>query len=420
MTQLTHAGARPMVAAPPASGRLDPEVLCAGGAVPEWVMIIRTGTWLGHPTVPQVVAPAHLTAALDYFERHYAAHGAELVVDYHHASMVAPQAGARAPAAGWIRAIELRNNGTELWGRVLWTTEAAGAIARREYRYLSPVLRFNAPDRVSGAPVLMSVGSVALTNTPFLTELESLNEARGQAGSPNLSAGGEPMTLLETLAQALEKEPEQVASELGLTGAGGADGPGGANGPEDKDVANALMDIATKVKELEATLAARPAAPEYVCNALGIATGSDELAVKAAILRLKSPALSAIKDRLGLRGQATEAEVLNAIGALMETRRKTESEQLVDEAVTAGRVPPAQRGFYLQAALNDLEVARQVINNLPVLTSAPQERRLQAALHDGGFRSLDRGEESVCRQLGLSPQAFLRAAAGDGGCPLYH
>ena len=112
------------------------------GEVPPWVMIARTGRWEGHPSGPELITPDHLAAALDYYRRHHLAHGTDLPVDYHHASVFAAQGRVdRAPAAGWIRSMELRANGTELWGSVLWTAEAARDIAAGKVRYLSPVLR---------------------------------------------------------------------------------------------------------------------------------------------------------------------------------------------------------------------------------------------------------------------------------------
>jgi phage I-like protein len=157
------------------------------GEVPEWVMIARTGRWMGHPQGPEVITPAHLESALDAFNRDYAANGADLVIDYHHASAVVPMGAERAPAAGWIRQLELRNSGAEIWGRVMWTAEAARAIAAREFRYLSPVVRLGAPDRVSAQPVPMQIHSVALTNTPFMTELQALN-SQPTAGSGQRTA----------------------------------------------------------------------------------------------------------------------------------------------------------------------------------------------------------------------------------------
>ena len=70
--------------------------LPAGRGAPEWVMVGRTGVWLGHPEHPEVVTPQMLQSAHDYFQRHHAAHGADLVVDYHHASVAVPSGAERA------------------------------------------------------------------------------------------------------------------------------------------------------------------------------------------------------------------------------------------------------------------------------------------------------------------------------------
>ena len=344
------------------------------GQVPEWVMLARTGAWLGHPAAREIVEPCHLASALDYFDRHYAAHGTDLVIDYHHASMAVPLA--KAPAAGWVRQMELRGYGTELWGRVLWTTEAAGSIARREYRYLSPVFRFDRPDRLTGEPVPLQIHSVALTNTPFLTELESLNEAA--AGGPAAaegprpggedeptSEGGMDMPILDSLAAALQAEPADLAARLGLQ----------ANA-EDRQVAEALM-----------------------ANAVDTATAAAD---RAALMPLRAAA-AALRGKLGLAEDAPEQDVLNAVDALAAAGRRTEAEELVEGAVRAGRVPPAHRDFYLREALRDLRAARDVINSLPVLT-APQPMPPQRPVG-----ALTDGEEAVRRQLGLTAEQMLAA-----------
>lgn len=375
----------------------------AGAEAPAWAMLVRTGTWLGHPTVPEVVTPERLRSAADYFARHYAAHGVDLVIDYHHASVLAPRQGTRAPAAGWVTGMELRAGDTELWGCVTWTTEAANALARREYRYLSPVLRFDAPDRVTGEAVPMAVHSVALTNTPFLTELPGLNETAASDGGRAVADGGETghgphaangpsseggasMSLLDSLAEALEAEPEQVASQLGLEGA-----------EADGQVAAALVRNADRVRR--------------TAEALGLEPDAEPTAWGAALIRLKAPSagLQALSARLGLDPDADETDILNAVDALRDARRRDEAEALVDEAVNAGCIPPAHREFYLREARNDLAAARAVINSLPVLL--PADVRPSRAARQDGSRGLTDEEESVCRQLGLAAHAFLQAAA---------
>ncbi len=322
--------------------------------LPEWVMLARTGVWLGHPTEREVVTRRRLRAARDYFQRHYSAHGTDLVVDYHHGSVLAARSGNAAPAAGWVREVELRSDGNELWGRVLWTASAARAITECELRYLSPALRFDVPDRVTGERVPMVIHSVALTNTPFMTELPGLNawQTPGADSSTQAPKGGRTMSLLNAVAQAADEPLELVAALFGLK----------ADAPDDR-VAEALM-----------------------ANA-----------------RAGRAALNAVCTKLGLPESAEEAEVLNAVDALHASVNRGAVEELVDAAVGEGRIPPAHRAFYLNEARRDLDAARRIIGELPVLTSSA------APAGTSGGRSLTEAERQVCTQLALSEEAFLNA-----------
>jgi len=385
-----------------ATGTPPGAVLLPGGPAPEWVMIARTGRWHGHCQGAEVVTAAHLSSALDYFRRHYAAHGAELPIDYHHASVLASEGRvAKAPAAGWIRDMELRAGGTELWARVLWTAEAAAEVAARQFRYLSPVFLFGRPDRVTGEPVPMMVHSVALTNTPFLTELQSLNAtdpaATDGGGQPDPLEGGESMRLLDALAGPLGRQPEEVASELGLR-----------VDAEDRMVAEALLANAARARELERRLARQ----NEMAAALGLPEDADAGAVQHAIHSLKAsalaPVLNAVRERLGVPQNADETAVLDAIDALRHERADREAADLVDGAVAQGRIPPSQRAFFLACARDDLEATRECLNALaPLMTGrmpGPSRRAPRAA------RDLEGAELNVCRQLGLSPEAYLAAA----------
>lgn len=62
-----------------------------------------------------------------------------MVIDYEHQTDHTSENGQPAPAAGWIRELDVR--GGALWGRVEWTAKAAASIAAREYRYISPTFR---------------------------------------------------------------------------------------------------------------------------------------------------------------------------------------------------------------------------------------------------------------------------------------
>ena len=85
----------------------------------------------------------------------------DIVVDYEHASLKAAEEGRENPAAGWISRYEW-DDSQGLMAEISWTAKAAQMIADKAYRYLSPVLLYNARGEVKG------LHSVALTNTPAL------------------------------------------------------------------------------------------------------------------------------------------------------------------------------------------------------------------------------------------------------------
>ncbi|MEW6250018.1 MAG: phage protease, partial [Planctomycetota bacterium] len=102
-------------------------------APPEWVELIPAGVFSGRDGRGpyRLDAEAVLTA--------FAEGGIDLPIDYEHQSLAADDKAGPVPAAGWIKALEVRDGA--LWGRVQWTPRAAELIAAREYRFLSPVFR---------------------------------------------------------------------------------------------------------------------------------------------------------------------------------------------------------------------------------------------------------------------------------------
>lgn len=117
------------------------------GGAPEWVHLIPAGRMAARDGRKfDLVDPA--AVILDFQQR-----GVDLPIDYQH-QMDRPEARLKGPvpAAGWIK--ELAHDETGLWGRVEWTATARDLIARKEYRFLSPVFLHNKAgqiQRLSGA-----------------------------------------------------------------------------------------------------------------------------------------------------------------------------------------------------------------------------------------------------------------------------
>jgi phage I-like protein len=139
--------------------------LPANGSAPEWIEILPLGTFstvTGDGRGPFHADGAKVIAATK-------ANGLDrgLPIDYDHRTYVADDSR----AAGWIR--ELKMNGGKLWARVEWTPAATAAIARKEYRFISPVFKCqpddpNAPAGQMSGEVLFLKGA-ALTNDPALS-----------------------------------------------------------------------------------------------------------------------------------------------------------------------------------------------------------------------------------------------------------
>jgi phage I-like protein len=109
------------------------------------------------------------------------------LIDYDHQTLNAPANGGKAPAAGWFSRLEWRpGDGLYALG-VEWTASALAAIRAREYRYISPVLTYDATTGdVTGLLMAAIVNYPALDG---LTDLAVAASARfGSTTAPTLNA----------------------------------------------------------------------------------------------------------------------------------------------------------------------------------------------------------------------------------------
>ena len=127
-------------------------------AAPEWIELLPAGVFYGRDGR----GPFRLDDPTTVIESTIALQmNAGLPIDYDHATDFGAPEGRPAPAAGWIRELEVR--GGAVWGRVEWTARAANSIVAREYRYVSPVFQFDPKD--GSVTRLLRAG---LTNNPNL------------------------------------------------------------------------------------------------------------------------------------------------------------------------------------------------------------------------------------------------------------
>ncbi len=239
-------------------------------------------------------------AAFDLIIADQADIGNDLVIDYEHATL----SGKEAPAAGWVK--RLVNKGKAgLWVDVEWTAKAKAYIAAREYRYFSPVVMKRPSDNRA-----VMIHSVALTNSPNIKHLEPLvNKAAAE-----LSTSKDKENLMDA----------RIFELLGLKADADAD------------------QVITALTELKATAAKdpEPKVPEALIETLGLKANATISEINGTILALKS-------------GAAAGADLVTRITDLEARLAAQAADDLVIQALKAGKITPAQKEWAETYAKSD-------------------------------------------------------------------
>ncbi len=326
--------------------------------LPEWIRVLPLGkVELADHREPFTVDEASLTSMVAAFR----SRGIDLVIDYEHQSLN----GERAPAAGWIKDLEARKDG--LWARVDWTQQAQEYLAQREYRYFSPVLRLDPETRRPMA--LMHVG---LTNVPAINHLPPLvarwggeAKAPGKLKPVGLTLGA-PMIEMESVKEK-PKMVEKLKRLMGLT--------------------SEVEEGAVYGKALEAF------------RDLGVILNLPD---DATVAQLKG-AVEAHKAGVA-RLHKAEEEVQALKARLVEET----TERSVEEALKAGKVSPAQRGWALEYCRRDPEGFRTYAERAPKMVPIGEELHLKKEAYDEEY-GLVPEELAICRSLNVTAEAYLKA-----------
>ena len=165
-----------------------------GEALPEWYTIFPAGENEVEGQGRYLVTKA----AWDMVKAGIDRRGIDLVFDYEHQTIQ----DVKAPAAGWCTDWRW-TEGVGIEAKITWTEEAAGYLAKGEYRYYSPVFYVRQSDRL-----LTAVHSVALTNAPRTNHLKPLLAKIGTEDKE------QAMNLLEMLIAALKMPEGSTAEEV--------------------------------------------------------------------------------------------------------------------------------------------------------------------------------------------------------------
>ena len=338
----------------------------ANGQAPEWVMVMPIpldGQLVGRSGRRWRLGDAAkvATASMDSSVRP--------VFDYEHQTDFAPKNGQPAPAAGWIEAMETRDDG--IYARVAWTAKAREMIEAGEYRYVSPVFRHTKSGEV------LTIDRAALTNNPDL-------EVRALARRDSEEEGTMD-----------EDEIKALCSALGLK--------------EDAEPAAIVKAAQDQAAALKTAAQAGEA-------------GTTALASMAALVDLNAQAApeavaTAVAARLKANGQTVPLEQYRALATRLEKLETNSAEKdakdLVEGALRAGKIVPASRDWALSYCRDDRAGFEAFLAAAPVIVAPGAETTGQPARTKGA--ALDEAQLALCSQLGLDPEAYKKTLDAEAG-----
>ncbi len=306
-----------------------------------------------------------------------AARETPLPVDYEHQLLLAKQNGKPAPASGWLSAVGYVP-GRGLFAAVDWTANAREHISADEYRYISPVFRF---DPATGA--VLEILSVALTNNPALDGMDAVALAALLPANNTATATEESMDeLLERLRWMLN---------LPITA-----------GPDE---------IKAELDKLKAMLSEGDAAAASV-DLLALLKGKDEsIAVLTTQVAQPDPAKYAPIAALTTLQQAN-AELKARLEQVASGAQASKVDSLVQAALADGRLTPALEGWARELGAKD-EAA--LTSYLTAAAPVAALTGMQTAGLSGGqppassTAALSAEEAFVADQLGMSHEDYIKA-----------
>jgi phage I-like protein len=362
----------------------------------------------------------------------------EINVDYEHASEVPFGTGGPVLSAGRIvkfdapekfgnragarRAVppESDNGQYILWGWYEPTERARTLIQNREYRYISPAIRWGTKDKVTGKAQGTTLTSVALVNKPFLEEMPEIHLCevleKQESGVRSQESGEIPRTFVSLQQLHVPGPVNQVSVAYQQPGSRGTArrAPTDNDKTEENEMAKSL-----KLKCLTDAHLEKHDLPASHLGKIGVFDGDDLLGVaddgpdgwvkkgngdgngdgkKASEVFAsevgmpgKSPAEIAALVKLGIEAASNTATTFNTLwpavhdghinlseaGALADQGKvkfstimlAQEAERKVDTAVKAGKILPKNRQHALRIALSDaaafaalVEEARPVVD----------------------------------------------------------
>lgn len=296
---------------------------------PNRILLIKDGDpgWAGIDAVLTEESAQQLIAEFE-------AQGADIPIDHHHATLKVERGETdKAPAAGWIRALEYVP-GRGLFGlEIEWTDEATRQIEAGEFQYLSPVALLNKETRA-----VESLHSVALTNRPRTRDQIRLLEAAERL-ERHVNQESDDMAS-KTVPK--EKDKELVAAQEEDIG-------GPAVDPTQKLLAGLVMALQEKGVQVadEAPLndVLRAAIEAIGGGAIEEPTGEEEVDMEK---KPTEPKAEAVPAELRLKAAAYDT-MNDRVKVIEADRAATRVDTLIETQIEAGKLLPEDKDMIAAA-----------------------------------------------------------------------
>jgi phage I-like protein len=313
-----------------------------------------------------------------------AARETPLAVDYEHQLLLAKQNGKPAPASGWITAVS-HVPGRGLFAAVSWTAKAREHISADEYRYISPVFRF---DKATGA--VLEILSVALTNNPALDGMDAV-----------ALAALFPSTTTATATPTQTKETDMDELLVCLRGLFNLPATAG------------LEEVKAPLAKLQAQLGSADATASVdLLAVLTAATEKDtQIATLTAQVANPDPAKFAPVAALTSLQQANAA-LQAKVAELTSAGKQGQVDSLVQAALADGRLTPALESWALELGAKDeaaLSAFLTAAAPVAALTSMQTSSLPGGAPPASGTAALTAEETYAAEQLGMSHDEYKQA-----------
>lgn len=301
----------------------------------------------------------------------------DFVIDYEHQTLLTEKNGQPAPAAGWFSGAALRwSEGEGLFAKVRWTANAQAFIDGEEYKYISPVILYEA-----GTGRVRGIHSAALTNYACIDGMDDVLSRAAASYSLNPET-----TTQESLTMDMEELLERLRYLLNL--------------PTLTTPEQVAIELQKAVDLIKTSDPVATAAASFSITGLLADKDVQIAALKGAV---PDPAKYVPVDAM----QALQTE----LAALRGEKVARDVDAVVVAALSAGKLLPPQEKWARDLGSKDLDALNQYLDTATQVAALTGTQTGGKAPEGAAPGALDDAELAMCRSMGVSPEDFQKTKA---------